>query len=216
MTKDMFLTQLKEGLKKAHIHDLEEIIEEYTTHFDVELNLGKHESDIAKSLGDIDSIIKDYVMFEEKRKNPRLFTLITSSIVAVPLLFMMYGVYVVIIAGTITSWSLGVYYLFSLSSLSFLPTLIFGLNFAYSLLFFSIAIWMFSSSTLMINWLKSLTKQYFLRGSVRVGAYHVKKVYTNMFKWSGYISLLFMVIVYALSWFLAGTAGFWHEWHWFD
>ena len=67
MTKITFIESLKQGLLKHHVHDIDDILTDYEDYFNEQLNLGKSEEDIAKRLGDVKSIIKDYTNSKEQQ-----------------------------------------------------------------------------------------------------------------------------------------------------
>ena len=52
MTRTAFLSMLRAGLKGLPAADVEDIVADYTAHFDEGAALGRREDDIAAALGD--------------------------------------------------------------------------------------------------------------------------------------------------------------------
>ena len=60
MTRDEFITILKEELKNLPSAEVEDILYDYEEHFEVGLSKGKTEEEIAKELGNPKTIAKSY------------------------------------------------------------------------------------------------------------------------------------------------------------
>src|SRR5690554_5736976 len=103
MNKEQFINNLKEGLRKHNIKDVDDIARDYENYFDEQLLIGKSEVEISNKLGNLNSIISDYAESSIKSKT-KWFDLVTVGFVAVPLLIILYGILVIFIGGAIASW----------------------------------------------------------------------------------------------------------------
>lgn len=60
MNKQTFLTTLRNSLKGLENQDIDEILYDYEEHFRIGMEQGKSEEEIAKTLGDVKSIARQY------------------------------------------------------------------------------------------------------------------------------------------------------------
>lgn len=215
MTKDQFLETLKQGLKKHNIKDVDDIVSDYQDYFVQQLALGKSESDIAAKLGDIKGIIQDYIESGTSAKK-RWFDLVTVGFVAIPILIIMYGLLVVFMGATLATWAIGIYYLFRLDTLSFMPEIPLGVHLLYVLLMLTWSIFFFSLSIRFAATTKSMTTQYLVKQAIRIGDYEIKKIYIKLFNCSLIIGLILFVVVYIISAIVAKDFQYWHVWNWFN
>ena len=65
MNKIEFLTQLERELKKHNVSDIIEIIDDYREYFDQQISIGQKEENIASYIGEIQSIVDDYVTIDK-------------------------------------------------------------------------------------------------------------------------------------------------------
>lgn len=216
MNKLQFLETLRNGLKKEKIHDIDDILLDYEAHISEELKLGLFEENIIKSLGNIEDIINDYALYEHTHKNKRLFELITSSTLGLPSLILIYGLFILFFTSSIVSWSIGIYYLFQLSTFSFMPSLVFGINFLYSFMFIAFSFFLFSIGMKSFAFAKSMVKQYFVKKRIRIGTYELRHVYQKLFIYSLIATIILFIVTYVVSIIVSGSWGFWHYWQWFD
>lgn len=216
MNKETFLSLLEDSLNKRNIHDVEEVIFEYKMHIEESLSKGVSEEQIVKSLGDVYSISDDYGQYQKQRKNRRLFDIITSSIYAIPLLIILYAISIVFFASSLVSWSLGIYYIFQLSTFTFLPTLLTGINFVYGFMFIAFSFLLFSIAMKSWAFSKGMSKQYYVKSQIRIGQYYVSHFYSKLFKISLYGFSILFILSLVISMIVSKSWGFWHEWHWFD
>lgn len=215
MTKQQFLEHLEKGLKSKHVSEVSDIIEDYIVYFDEQLALGKKEEDIAVSLGEIESIIDDYADYS-KRSRKHWFDLVAISFVAIPLLIMNYGVLIVFGASSLAFWGSAIYYLFGLDSLAFMPMIPLIPKIGFILGLLSLAMFMFSLSVRYYGILKSMTKQYLVKQAIRIGEFPQKDIYQKIFKYSGLLTIVLVVVVYVLAAIVAKDFQFWHVWEWFE
>lgn len=214
MTKLNFMETLKQGLIKHHVHDVDDIINDYENYFNEQLTLGKSEDDIAKRLGDVKSIIKDYTD-SKSQHHKKWFDLVTVGFIAIPLLIMLYGVLVVFAATTLVMWAIGIYYLFQLDTFSFMPYIPMGVHVLYIILSFASAVLFFSLSVRMFATTKSMTMQYLVKQSIRIGDYQIKPIYQKLLTYSSMATAIIMVLGYVISSLVAKDFQYWHVWGWF-
>ena len=215
MTKDQFIETLRQGLKKHNISDVDDIIADYDDYFTQQLALGKSESDVAVRLGDIKSIIQDYTESGSSTKK-KWFDLVTVGFVAIPMLIIMYGLLITFIGATIATWAISIYYLFRLDTLSFMPTIPLGVHLIYVLLMISWLIFFFSLSVRLAATTKSMTVQYIVKQAIRIGDYHIKKIYIKLFNYSLITGCILFVLGYVISSIVAKNFQYWHVWNWFN
>jgi uncharacterized membrane protein len=215
MTKQHFIDTLTQGLKKHNIHDVDDIITDYEDYFNQQLALGKTESDIAIKLGDVKTIISDYVKSGSKGR-AKWFDLVTVGFIAIPMLIILYGLLIVFGLTVLTSWSLAIYYLFQLDTFAFMPYIPFGIHFVYILLFLVFSLFFFTLTVRFYATTKSMTMQYVVKQAIRIGDYHIKPIYIKLFNISSIISLFLFNLGYFLSALVAKDFQYWHVWEWFQ
>lgn len=215
MNKQNFIETLKQGLKKHNIHDVDDIITDYEDYFNQQIALGKSESDIAIKLGDVKSIISDYAKSQTKGR-AKWFDLVTVGFVAIPMLIILYGLLIIFGTTVIATWSLAIYYLFRLTTFSFIPYIPNGIHLVYILLFLVLSLFFFTLTVRCYATTKSMTMQYIVKQAIRIGDYHIKPIYIKLFNISLIISLILFIIGYFLSAIVARDFQYWHVWEWFQ
>ncbi len=226
MDKKTFLKTLSAGLIRYGIEDYADIIKDYENHFLIELAKGKTEEEISRELGDIKQIIKDYAQNYEKpkQKSVIILGLTLQDIFLIPLMILLYGVFVALMAGALVSTAIGVYLNLALKNLSFIPQLIIPLNFLYGLAFFALACFLFGFSMLYliyinkvvrasIMWQKSLLSEKYGGNNV-ISSLNDDK-YKKIALYSGIVFLSLFAAAYVVSAIVAGSFEFWHVWKWF-
>jgi uncharacterized membrane protein len=214
MNKQQFLDALHQGLKKHHVNDIDDIINEYHEFFHIQLEKGKKEDDVALMLGDVTSIISDYAGIS-KRSTKTWFDLVAIGLVAIPLLILGYGLWVVLVATSLSFWGISIYYLFDLDSLSFMPFIPKGVHLFYVLTSLSYTLMFFGLSVRLWVTLKSMMTQFLAKQSIRIGEYQMKKIYVVLLKYSFFIGIGLLAITYIVSWLVAKNPEYWHVWKWF-
>jgi uncharacterized membrane protein len=215
MNKLEFLSTMEKELKKRNVTDIEDIIEDYREYFDQHIALGQKEEDIASFIGDIKSIIEDYVIVDQ-RNHKKWFELVTVSVIALPLLIMSYGFLIVTAASALAFWAIAIYYIFNVSSFSFMPVIPLIPKIFYILSSLSASALMFSFSIRYYGMLNSMTKQYIVKQTIRIGDFVIPKIYQNIFKISLISFMILFVVTFIVSVISAGTIQYWHEWQWFS
>ena len=215
MTKDQFIDALRQGLKKHNIKDVDDIIRDYEDYFKEQLSLGKKESEISLKLGDLKSIINDYAESSSNTKK-KWFDLVTVGFIAIPLLIILYGLLISFFGGALATWGIAIYYLFRLDSLSFMPHIPTGVHLIYVLMMLAWSIFFFSLSIRFAATIKSMTTQYVVKQTIRIGDYHIKDIYIKLFNYSLIIGSSLFVIGYAISALIAKDFQYWHVWDWFN
>jgi cytoskeletal protein RodZ len=64
--------------------------------------------------------------------------------------------------------------------------------------------------------LNSMTKQYIVKQTIRIGDFVIPKIYQNIFKISLISFMILFVVTFIVSVISAGTIQYWHEWQWFS
>lgn len=215
MNKEEFINALEKGLKKANISEIKDILGDYQEYFDRQLELGKKEADISRFIGDIDSIVSEYKSIEQQDKHS-WFSMVGTTIVALPLLIISYGVVILLFGAMIASWGIAVYYVFNLSSLAFMPSIpVFPMIF-YVLFFIAFAVFFFSFGYRFFVTVLSMTKQYIVKQSIVIGEYKKLIIYHKLFKYSFLIGSSLFLIAFIISIISAKSFEFWHTWQWFN
>ncbi|MFA5526708.1 MAG: DUF1700 domain-containing protein [Acholeplasmataceae bacterium] len=214
MTKDQFIDALRQGLKKHHVTDIDDIIEDYEDYYREQQALGKSEQEIAHRLGDIKRIIADYGTTKTHQK--RWFDIVAISFLALPLLIILYGLLITFIASSVTTWAIAIYYLFNVSTFEFMPSIPTGIHLGYVVWMLATSVFFLSLSIRFVATLKSMTQQYMVKQTIRIGDYHIKPIFQKLFIYSMIISLVVLVIVFILSVIHAQSFEFWHAWGWFQ
>ena len=215
MNKIEFLSQLERELKKHNVSDIIEIIDDYREYFDQQISIGQKEENIASYIGEIQSIVDDYVTID-KGNHKKWFELVTVSIIALPLLILSYGVLIVTAASALSFWAIAIYYLFDVSSFSFMPFIPLVPRFFYIALSLSAAVLMFSFSVRYYGMLNSMTKQYIVKQTIRIGDYVIPSIYQRILKISAICFVILFISSFIVSVISAGTIQYWHEWQWFN
>jgi len=215
MNKIEFLTTMEKELKKKNITDVEDIIEDYKEYFDQHIALGQKEEDISSFIGDIQSIIDDYEVVDQKN-HKKWFELVTVSVIALPLLILSYGVLIVTAASVLAFWAIAIYYLFGVSSFSFMPIIPLFPRLFYIASALSASVMMFSFSVRYYGMLNSMTKQYIVKQTIRIGDYVIPLIYKKILKISIISFIVLFVVTFIVSVISAGSVQYWHEWQWFN
>jgi uncharacterized membrane protein len=228
MDKNKFLRTLSAGLMKHGIDDYADIIRDYENHFDSELAKGKTEEEIARELGDIKQIIKEYVQnYDKPKQKPIIILGLTlQDLFLIPLMILLYAVFIVLAVGALGFFALGIYLLLGMKSFAFIPQLMLPLNFLYGLSCFTLAGSLFGLSMLYfvyinkavrasIMWQKSLLSERYGGVTDYVPPIDVKN-YKKITVYGGIAFLALFIITYVVSALMAGSFQFWHTWHWFD
>jgi uncharacterized membrane protein len=215
MDKQAFLVKLEKELKKRKVQDIKEIIDEYEDYINHQLEAGKKEKNIIAFIGEIDSIVEAYDQGDEDRRN-RWFDIAATSLFAIPILIMMYGLLIGFIGLVIASWAVAIYYLFSLSSLSFMPYIPLIPKFGFILTFLSFSLFMALFSYRYFLLMKSMTNQYVVKQKIVVGKYELKVKYMNLMKKTSIAFLIILVLTTIIAMISAKSFEYWHVWEWFS
>lgn len=215
MNKIMFLETLEKGLKNKQVHDIKEIIDDYKEYFDIQISAGKKEEEIAAYLGSIDSIILDYADNQHGSKK-KWFELVTISFIALPLLIMSYGLLITFAASSIGFWGVAVYLTFDINTLQFMPAIPMIPKLFYIVTALVTCVFMFSLSVRYYGVLKSMTKQYVVKQSIRIGDFVQSEIYLKIFKITFWMMVVLFVLTYAVSAIYAKSFQYWHIWEWFE
>jgi hypothetical protein len=75
---------------------------------------------------------------------------------------------------------------------------------------------MFSFSVRFYGILKSMTKQYVVKQSIRIGEYKQSPIYIKIFNMSFWMMIALLFVTYAVSALVAKSFQYWHVWGWFQ
>jgi hypothetical protein len=64
--------------------------------------------------------------------------------------------------------------------------------------------------------LKSMTKQFVVKQSIRIGDYVQSPIYVKIFNYSFWIMIILFFITFIVSALYAQGLEFWHVWEWFQ
>jgi hypothetical protein len=215
MNKTTFLETLEKGLKNKQVHDIKDIIDDYQEYFDIQITQGKKEEEIASSLGSIESIVSDYALNQSGSKK-KWFELVTISFVALPLLIMCYGLLIAFAASSLGFWGVSVYLAFDIDTLNFMPNIPLFPKLFYIATALASCVFMFSFSVRFYSVLKSMTKQYVVKQSIRIGEFIQSPIYIKIFKISFWTMTILFVLTYIISALTAKSFQYWHVWEWFQ
>lgn len=215
MDKQAFLTKLEKELKKRKVKDIDEIIDEYQDYIDHQIQAGKKEKNIISFIGEIDSIVEAYNQDDIEHKH-RWFDIVATSLFAIPILIMMYGLLIGFIGLVISSWAISIYYIFSLSSLDFMPYIPLIPKFGFILTFLSFSLLMALCSYRYFLLIKSMTNQFVVKQKIVVGKYEVKQKYMKLMKRVSIVFTVLIILTFIVSIISAKSLEYWHVWEWFN
>lgn len=232
MDKKTYLSILKDELKKAGVTEIDEILNEYQIHFEIKLQEGYTEEEIANKLVHPKYIAQEYKEFTTLRETNDKFTKVIKGIGLGFIDILMFMVFILLIA-----WGI-VIFTFSLSLIVLSLLLFMNLNIAdlipyipyYGKLLLSLSTLLLGIPILIGSYyyfliIKEWTKLYFKwhKNIINNVAYELsnleikinkktKHLLTISFIASGCILLIAMIIMMIDT----NSFEFWHEWNWFQ
>ncbi|MDO9630255.1 MAG: DUF1700 domain-containing protein [Acholeplasmataceae bacterium] len=226
MNKITFIQELEKGLKKIGVSDFTDIIKDYETHFDNELNKGKSEEEIAKELGSIPDILSDFQAEEKQvvsKKKMNYFQVIFNEVFGYLGLFILYLFNLSLISLSISSVVLGIYLMTSLSIFSFIPDLVSPFSQFTGFTFVILSVFTFVLSIMLFRLLNQMTLRLIqwhhemLSGKV----YEEKevkqsKLMIRIAQISGIALVILLIVTYIVGVVITKEAEFWHYWNWFS
>jgi len=227
MTRQTFIKELSDGLKKMGTSDIEEIIKDYEIHFDNEIEKGKTEEEISRELGKINDILLDFQIEKpstEVIKRMSIYSVVLSDIIIYLGMLSLYLGNLSIIILSLGSFLLGIYFLLSMNYLEFIPIMepVFGQLLGF--MFISLAVLSFGTTALLFRFLNTLMKKLnswhkvVLKGVVNRNMiyFNQSKLIKRITLWSGLIVIILFIVTYVLGVNIAENPQFWHEWNWFE
>lgn len=227
MNKKTFIDQLSDGLKKIGVTDSDEVVKDYESHFDNEVLKGKTEEEIAHELGKISDILVEFQTERpqgKSRKTMSAYSLVMSDIFIYMGMISLYLLNLSTILLSLGSLLLGLYLMFMISVMDFIPVLVFPFAQFAGLSFIALAVLSFGLSAIQFKfyntlmkrlsiWHKEVFRGRMLHQVVKVGQSRVIKLLTL---WSGIAVFVLMFITYIIGIIITKDVQFWEVWQWFN
>ena len=234
MTKQEYLAELKNELKRNGIPDAEDIVSEYDQHFRFKLADGFSEEEIAAKLASPESIALQFagIRGEKKRTGSKKTVLVLWLTLIGIFESMLYGAFLAFIAGlfcaSIVPAVLGVELIAGLNVMNILPPMpyggavIFGIALlALALMLALFAVYCFAYLRQMIRaslrWRRNLIRDEALPLLPMSPQFSpkVRRVLRSMMLWAVLIFGISFIAGYAVLAFYTHSMGFWHALGWF-
>ena len=234
MTKNEYLTQLRDQLKKNNVADTEDIISEYEQHFAFKLADGFSEDEIAAKLGSPQTIAAQFnseTKIDKSGSGGRVFVKIAMSFAALfeAMVYILFFCWVVVVAATsLASAVIGVCLIGHLNVYGLLPNMPYLSALIFGICFFAFAVLLAAASYYFFAYTRQI-----IRASIRWHRNMTSSTALPPLSWSPQFTnktrrtlravLLWSVTIFGVSFALAfivsellsGALGFWHAWHWF-
>lgn len=234
MTKQEYLTQLKNELVRQGVADAEEVVAEYEQHFAFKLADGFSEEEIAKKLGDPAAIASQFAGLpgEKKRKGgKKAFLVLWLTFIGVFEL-MLYAAFfsfsIALVCGAVVPAALGVELIAGLNYFNILPpmpysgAILFGITLiSLSVMLVLFAIYCFAYLRQMIRaslrWRRNLMKNEALPMLPMNPQFAPKtrRAMRSVLLWAVLIFALTFIAGYAVLSIYTNSLGFWHALGWF-
>jgi len=238
MTKNEFMLQLKNELKKNNITDLDDILSEYEQHFAFKLADGFSEEEIAAKLGDPAELASQFIPnVQEKKFGGKKVVTVIGMIFAdifVGAFFLMLFIFSVVLGiVTVAAAVIGLCLLVGFHFNNLIPGMPYLCAFIFAVSFFAFAMLSIAACLYFVVFTRQLIRSYkrfhtnVIAGSSgkatlpSLPAYpqlsHKFKRRLRILALSS-LTLLAVSLVsgYIISAILAGNLEFWHVWRWFD
>ncbi len=232
MTREEFMFQLSNELKKYKVKDIDEIIMDFEDHFSFKLEEGKTEEEVARKMGNPSDIAKDYLnqgkTNKEKGKPVVKLGLIIIDFFVYLMFFIMWLSVIVLGAFAITVLTLGVLLITTaniaglIPSMPYLSSLIMGIS-SLALATVSVigtiylALYVIQWQRAYLRWRKNILNNNIYPSLSK----HPKlsKKTASLLKLVNMFGMILFVatftIGYVVSALLAKSFEFWHVWEWF-
>lgn len=232
MTREEFILQLSNELKKYKVQDIDEIIIDFEEHFSFKLEEGKTEEEVARKIGNPIDIAKDYLnqakTNKDKGKGVVKLGLIIIDFFVYLMFFIMWMSVFILGVFAVTMLTLGVLLVTAtniadlLPSMPYISSLIIGISSIALAIISSIgtiflALYIIQWQKVYLRWRKNLLNNNIYPTLSK----HPKllKRTTSMLKLINMVGIIIFVatftIGYLVSVLLAKSFEFWHVWNWF-
>ena len=234
MTKNEYLTQLKNELKKNNIVDMEEIISEYEQHFAFKLADGFTEEEIAAKLGSPHVIAAQFESEKQKRRHRSgagVFTKIGLAFLALfeVLGFILFFAWIIGLgAASFASFATGVCLVGEISCFGLLPHMPHLSMLAFGVSFLALTVLLAMATYYCFAYLKQITKASIhwhkkVSSAATLPSLPWNPQFSNKKRRTLRTILWFSILVFGASSVLsylvsslqAGAFEFWHVWGWF-
>lgn len=235
MDKKTYLTILRNELKKVGVAEIDDIINEYTDHFDSKQKLGKTEEEIANKLASPEYIAKEYAQsIDPKNTNPNYGKITMTiglgfiDIIMVMILIVLIGWVIVLGVFSITLIVLCFLLFTNLNIVELIPYLPYYGKVLIGLSTLSLSVLSGLGTIYSFIYIKQWTKVYLRwhKNMLNNGIYpklslNPEKVVDKInLRLLMMISLIlfgsFLIITMILLMIDANAFEFWHEWNWFQ
>ncbi len=232
MTREEFIFQLSNELKKYKVKDIDEIIMDFEAHFSFKLEEGKMEEEVARKMGNPSDIAKDYLnqgkTNKEKGKSVVKLGLISIDFFVYLMFFIMWLSVIVLGAFAITVLTLGVLLITTANIAGLIPSMPYLSSFIMGISSLALAtvsvIGTIYLALYVIQWQKAYLRwrKNILNNNIYPSlSKHPKlsKRTTSLLKLINMFGMILFVatftIGYLVSALLAKSFEFWHVWEWF-
>jgi len=237
MTKNEFLLQLKNELKKNNISDLDDIISEYEQHFAFKLADGFSEEEIAAKLGDPVELASQFIpnVSENKyggRKIVTVIGMIFADLFAGAFFLMLFIFAAVMGIVTVAAAIIGICLLVGLNFYGLIPGMPYLCAFIFAVSFFAFAVLSTAAFLYFVVFTRQLMRSYKRfhinviagsSGKAALPSLPVHPLLSHKFQRRlrmlalSSLTMLAVSLVsgYIISAIIAGNLEFWHVWGWF-
>jgi len=237
MTKNEFLLQLKNELKKNNISDLDDILSEYEQHFAFKLADGYSEEEIAAKLGDPAELASQFIPnAQEKKYCGRKVVTVIGMIFAdlfAGAFFLMFFIFAAVLGiVAVAAVILGICLLGRLNFNDLIPNMPYLCAFIFAVSFFAFAILSAAACLYFVVFTRQLIRSYkrfhinviaSSSGKATLPSLPVYPLLSHKFNRRlrmlvlSSVTMLAVSLVsgYIISAIIAGNLEFWHVWGWF-
>ena len=232
MTKNEFILQLSNELKKNRINDIDEIIIDFEEHFAFKLEEGKTEEEIARKMGNPVDIAKDYLN-QAKATKERGNAVVKIGLVIIDfftyLAFVIMWLSVLVLgAFALVMLTLGVLLLTTANIADLIPSMPYLSSFIMSISSFALAVISCIGTIYLVLYIMQWQKAYqrWRKNVLNKNIYPSLSKHPKLSKkMASTLKLLNMfgviifvstfIIGYLVSSLIARSFEFWHVWNWF-
>ena len=234
MTKQEYLMELKNELKRNGIPDSEDIVSEYEQHFLFKLADGFQEDEIAAKLGDPETIAAQFagIRQEHKASGGKKFLLTIWLTIIGAFEVMLYGAFTAFIAGVICGSlvpaALGVELIAGINFMNILPPMPYGGAVVFGIALISLGVLLFLFALYCFAYLRQMIRASLRwRKNLMCGeampmlpmspqfSTKSRRALRSVFLWSLMIFGITFVLGFAILALYTHSWGFWHALGWF-
>lgn len=237
MNQKQYLDALEKELRKHQVADVDEVLADYEAHFARKQADGYTEEEIARKLGTPQEIAADFLpeLGADTADGPRKaggmtrVALCLLDLFAVPVFITLYAWAIVMFAGSVAAFALGAYIALGLDLISVIPVLTVAGGILMGVGIAALAGLLFMGSIWFLMLAGQMTRAYLRwHGNRWFGRHELSLPLTpqitgkkrRVIRTVVLVTLIAFILLFVAGFIVlsvqAGTAGFWHHWHWFD